>query len=349
MPGTPRFLRETPEREKAPPLDALSDVLRLVRLTGAVFMDAEFTAPWCLITQLKPELCAPFMAPAPHLIFYHYVVDGGMYAKSNESELIELEAGDLVLFARNDRHVLGSDLSLRPTEVADVITPPQDCGLYSIVHGGGGAPTRLVCGFIGCEDARKNPVIAALPSAIRLKAADSGSAEWIRSTFQFAANEIAKGNPGSATVMAKLSELLFVEAVRRFVDQLPEDQTGWLAGLRDPYVAPALALLHGDISREWTVEDLSAAVGLSRSAFAERFTRMIGQAPKQYLLNWRMQVAADKLRNSNMHLAQIAIETGYESDAAFSRAFKKAYGEAPASWRRKARSDEISACADGPR
>ncbi len=320
-------------------MDALSDVLRVSRLTGGVFLRAEFSEPWCLVTQLAPELCAPFMPPAPHLIFYHYVIEGRMFAKSRDSDLFELNAGDLILFPRNDRHTLGTDLSMRATDVTEVINAPQGDGLYSIIHGGGGAPTRLVCGFIGCEDARKNPVIAALPPAIRLCAADSGSAEWIRSTFQFAAGEIAKGNPGSSTVLSKLSELLFVEAVRRYVDSLPEGQTGWLAGLRDIYVSRALALMHADISREWTVEELSSEIGLSRSAFAERFTRLIGSAPKQYLCGWRMQIAADKLRNSSLSLTQVAAETGYESDAAFSRAFKKAYGVAPAAWRRRSLSN----------
>jgi len=191
-----------------------------------------------------------------------------------------------------------------------------------------------VCGFLGCDDAQGNPVISALPAAIRLSIDESGSADWIRSTFEYAAREVAACRPGSETVLAKLSELLFVEAVRRYAETLPEGQSGWLAGLRDPHVARALALMHRDRTRSWTVDELGREVGLSRSALAERFTRLIGVAPMHYLANWRMQVAAQELRNRNATLAQVAGKVGYESEAAFSRAFKKAFGTAPAAWRR---------------
>jgi AraC-like DNA-binding protein len=216
----------------------------------------------------------------------------------------------------------------------DIIQPPKDGGLFSIHHGGDGARTRLVCGFLGCDSAQGNPVLATLPAALRLTIAAGGAAEWIRSTFQYAANEVAAGRPGSETVLAKVSELLFVEAVRRYAETLPDGQTGWLAGLRDHYVARALALLHRDMTRAWTVDELGRHVGLSRSALAERFTHLIGVAPMHYLANWRMQVAAQELRNRSTSLAQVANTVGYESEAAFSRAFKKAFGTAPATWRR---------------
>ena len=169
----------------------------------------------------------------------------------------------------NDLHLLGSDLSLPPVMGSDIIQPPKDDGLFTIHHGGEGARTSMVCGFLGCDNADGNPVISTLPAALRLSAEEAGAAEWIRSTFQYAAAEVADGRPGSETVLAKLSELLFVEAVRRYADTLPEGQTGWLAGLRDRYVARALALLHRDITRSWTVDELGREVGLSRSALAE--------------------------------------------------------------------------------
>ena len=194
--------------------------------------------------------------------------------------------------------------------------------------------TRLVCGFLGCDSAEGNPVISTLPPLLKLNLEQSGAAEWIRSTFQYAAEEVAAGRPGSETVLAKLSELLFVETVRRYAEALPDGQTGWLAGLRDPYVARALALLHRDITRRWTVDDLGREVGLSRSALADRFIRLIGMPPMHYLASWRMQVATQKLRNTSASLAQVAEIVGYNSEAAFSRAFKKAFGVAPATWRR---------------
>jgi AraC-like DNA-binding protein len=249
-------------------------------------------------------------------------------------EAFVLRPGEVVLFPRNDLHLLGSDLALPPVPAGDILQPPRDGGLFAIHHGGNGARTNLVCGFLGCDSAAANPVISTLPTALRLNIEEGGAAEWIRSTFQYAAEEVAAGRPGSATVLAKLSELLFVESVRRYAETLPEGQTGWLAGLRDPYVARALALLHRDLTRAWTVDELGRHVGLSRSALAERFTHLIGVAPMRYLANWRMQVAAQELRNRSTSLAQVANTVGYESEAAFSRAFKKAFGTAPATWRR---------------
>jgi transcriptional regulator GlxA family with amidase domain len=192
----------------------------------------------------------------------------------------------------------------------------------------------MICGYLGCDCVEDNPVISTLPSLLRLQAEQGGAAEWIRSTFQYAAEEVAAGRPGSETVLAKLSELLFVAAVRRYAETLPLGQTGWFAGLRDPHVARALALLHHDISRPWNVDDLSREVGLSRSALADRFLSLIGVPPMHYVTNWRMQVATQKLRNTSASLAQIAELVGYGSEAAFSRAFKKTFGTAPATWRR---------------
>jgi AraC-like DNA-binding protein len=191
----------------------------------------------------------------------------------------------------------------------------------------------MVCGFLGCASAKDNPVISTLPPMLKLNV-EGGAGEWIRSTFRYAAEEVSAGRPGSETVLAKLSELLFVEAVRRYAESLPDGQTGWLAGLREPYVGRALALLHGDLTRRWTVDDLGREVGLSRSALADRFIRLIGMPPMHYLAHWRMHVATQKLRNTSASLAQVAESVGYDSEAAFSRAFKKAFGVAPATWRR---------------
>jgi len=316
-------------------MDALSDVLRVTQLTGGVFLHAEFTAPWCMGGRMRAEVCAPVLGPAAHVIPYHYIVDGGVRIRieGSDTEML-LRPGDLVLFPRNDTHLMGSDLRHPPVSGVEIIRPPEDGGLFTIRHGGGGELSRIVCGYLGSDSAAMNPLIGALPAVIRLNIHESPGADWIRSTFQYAADEVAKGRPGSETVLAKLSELLFVETIRRYVESLAEDETGWLAGLRDPYVARTLALFHRDAKQSWTHEELSREVGLSRSALADRFTRLIGTAPMQYLANWRMQIAAQKLRSSALSLAQIADDVGYESEAAFSRAFKKNFGTAPGTWRR---------------
>jgi AraC-like DNA-binding protein len=317
-------------------MDALSDVLKVAHLTGGVFLHAEFFAPWCIAARVAPEHCAPALGPAAHLIIYHYVIEGDFHIRveGEDGESLVIGAGEVVMLPRNDLHLMGSDLSLPPVAGIDIIHPPKDGGLFSIHHGGAGRRTRMVCGFLGCASTEGNPVISTLPSLLRLNVEKAGAAEWIRSTFQYAAQEVSTGRPGSETVLAKLSELLFVETVRRYAETLPDSQTGWLAGLREPYVARALALLHHDITRRWTVDELGREVGLSRSALADRFIRLIGVPPMHYVANWRMQVATQKLRNTSASLAQVAETVGYDSEAAFSRAFKKTFGVAPATWRR---------------
>lgn len=318
-------------------MDALSDVLRVARLTGGVFLHAEFFAPWCMAARVGPEHCTPALGQASHLILYHYIVEGKVQIRVGEGDGLVLGAGDVVLLPRNDMHLVGSDLTLPPVAGVDIIQPPKNGGLFAIRHGGSGDRTRMICGYLGCDDIEQNPVLSTLPPLLKLNAEHGGAAEWIRSTFQYAADEVASGRPGSETVLAKLSELLFVEAVRRYAESLPPGQTGWLAGLRDPYVARTLALLHRDLTRDWSVDDLSREVGLSRSALADRFLGLIGMPLMHYLADWRMQVASQKLRNSGASLAQIADAVGYSSEAAFSRAFKKAFGTAPAAWRRSNR------------
>lgn len=317
-------------------MDALSDVLRVAHLTGGVFLHADFTAPWCIAGKVGPEHCQPSLGTAVHLICYHYVVEGELKVRLFEGgeDVFVVRRGEVIMLPHNDLHLLGGDLALEPTLASEVIKQPENGGLFAINHGGGGDRTRIVCGFLGCDSADSNPVISTLPSVLKLDVKEGAGAEWIRSTFQYAADEVAAGRPGSETVLAKLSELLFVESVRRYAESLPTNQIGWLAGLRDPYVARALAFLHRDISRDWSVDELGREVGLSRSALAERFTRLLGMAPMHYLGHWRMQVAAQKMRNTSTPLAQIAETVGYDSDAAFSRAFKKAFGTAPATWRR---------------
>jgi AraC-like DNA-binding protein len=316
-------------------MDALSDVLKVAHLTGGVFLRADFFAPWCMAARVPVEQCQPALGPASHIILYHYVVEGALRVRVGDDGHDQLGvAGEAVLLPRNDPHLMGSDLSLRPVPGREIVHPPKDGGLYSIHHGGNGERTQVVCGFLGCASAKDNPVISTLPPMLKFTVAEGAAGEWMRSTFRYAAEEVSAGRPGSETVLAKLSELLFVEAVRRYAESLPDGQTGWLASLREPYVGRALALLHRDTTRRWTLDDLGREVGLSRSALADRFIRLVGMPPMHYLAHWRMHVATQKLRNTNASLAQVAESVGYESEAAFSRAFKKAFGAAPATWRR---------------
>lgn len=312
-------------------MDALSDMLRVTRLTGGVFLHAEFTADWCVAARMTPELSARFLDPPGHQMPFHYVAEGELEVAVGSKPPVKLHAGQIVLFPHNDTHVMGTNLNLAPISLGEVTLQRQGVGLRFISHGQGGAATRLICGYLGCDSRPENPVIAALPAALRLSVP-----ELMRSTFEYAARECESGRPGSDTVLAKLSELIFVEAVRSYVEAAPQARGGWLAALTDPVLARALAVLHADVARPWKVEDLARKVGTSRSVLAERFTRTIGMAPMQYLAHWRMQVAAHELKTSRTSLARIAERVGYESEAAFSHAFKKAFGKAPAGWRRLA-------------
>jgi len=318
-------------------VDALSDVLRTTRLKGGVYLHGEFTDPWCLSTRLLPETCVPFLGEkVTDIIPYHYLLEGRMRVRVEGGPMQELGAGELVLFPHNDFHLIGSDLSVPPTPSERVVQRSGDGGMLTVrIDGGGGTRTRMVCGFLAGDRMQANPVLSTLPPLLRLDYKDGPSADWIRSTFRYAADEIAAGRMGSETVFAKLSELLFVEAIRRYAESLPEGQTGWLAGLKDPYVSRALALLHGKLRHPWTVDELGRAIGLSRSALADRFVEIIGVPPMQYLANWRMQVAAQELLNSNKSILQIADEVGYESEASLTRAFKRCMGVPPATWRRQ--------------
>jgi AraC-like DNA-binding protein len=316
-------------------MDALSDVLRVVRLSGGVFLEAEFTAPWCIRGQVTPEDCQPYLDPPRHVIAFHFVSDGCMRLRTGDDDAIDVRAGEIVLLPHNEMHFFGSELTSSPVSAGELVQQPLGGWLARIVHGGGGEVTRLVCGYLGCETPF-NPLLTALPKALKLDVRTTASGAWIESSFRFAASEIGAGRLGSTTVIAKLSELLFVETVSRFVDTLPAERRGWLAGLRDPQIGRALALLHARPTQEWTAESLAQEVNLSRSVFAERFTSLVGQPPMQYLTLWRMHLAAQRLRERRGSVAQIGFEIGYNSEAAFSRAFKRQFGTSPAAWRTQA-------------
>ena len=330
-------------------MDALSDVLRLVRLTGAVFLDAEFTAPWCLGEPSGLEVCVEHMPSAQHVVIYHLVTEGacqvGLDGEAPRSAL----AGDLVVIPGGEKHSLGSDLSHRTDNRARLVVQRGPDEVPQVRHGGGGAVTRMVCGYLACDSALFDTVLAPLPRIMIVDMRDGPGAQWLMSSIRFSLAESGARRAGAGTVLAKLSELMFVEAIRRHIESLPPGQTGWLAGLRDRFVGKALALMHAQPSDAWTVDDLATRVGLSRSALAERFTSLVGAPPMQYLTRWRLQLAAELLRSERRSIAAIAADVGYESEAAFNRAFKRELGVPPAAWRRGPATSKSSAAADESR
>jgi AraC-like DNA-binding protein len=316
-------------------LDAFSDVLRVMRLVGGVFLEAELTAPWCINGKISADHCKPFLVAPRHVIAYHFVAQGRMQLRIERGEALDVHAGELVLLPHNDAHSFGSDLGVEAIPAHRVMQPPQaGAGLSRITYGGGGEATQILCGFLGAESSFE-PLRSALPPVLKLDVRATASGAWIESSFRFAVSEIAAGRVGSATVIARLSELLFVEAVSRYVMNLPEERRGWLAGLRDAHIGRALTLLHARPTHPWTAESLALEVGMSRSTFAERFTSLVGHPPMQYLTLWRMHMAAQRLREGHGSVAQVAFAVGYESEAAFSRAFKRQFGTSPGGWRRR--------------
>jgi AraC-like DNA-binding protein len=320
-------------------MDALSDVLRLVSLGGAVYLNADLTSPWCVVGEVTTELCASFLPRAERIVSYHLITEGSCWARliDDPSSAIRVDAGELLVVPQGEPHLMGSALDLAPAPADDLLstylnTSPGD--VMKLNYGGGGTHTRLICGFLACDDTLTNPVLSALPRIFKVDMRNDPQSAWLESSLKRAAVEAADSRAGSAIVLARLSELLFVEAVRRCIEALPADRKGWLAGVGDRFVGRALAMLHAQPAHCWTVDELARKAGLSRSALAQRFTELLGQPPMQYLARWRLQIAAQELRNGTQSLAAVAERVGYESEAAFNRAFKREFGMPPASWRR---------------
>jgi len=325
--------------------DTLSGLLRSVRLRGAVFFYVSFRDRWSAETPAANDIAEAVLPGCEQVMAYHMIAKGNGWAAVAGEAPVKLAAGDIVMFPQGDRHVLSSAPGIEPLRItADwVFARRNDPRPLSIsFHDGvvdAGAPlpiedadTIAVCGFLGCDLRPFNPLVVALPRILHLPAAHAG--EWVGRVMDQAVVESNDRRPGGDAVLERLSEMMFVDTARRYLDGLPEDATGWLAGLRDRFVGRALALMHERPDHAWSVDDLAHEVGLSRSALHERFVRYVGQPPMQYLASWRIQLGARLLRESNRNVATIALDVGYDSEAAFSRAFRRMVGMPPAAWRR---------------
>jgi AraC-like DNA-binding protein len=323
--------------------DTLSDVLRTVRLRGAVFYYVTGNRKWAAEAPPSQAIAAAVMPEAEHVIEYHAVVSGGCWAGLVGEPPVRLSSGDVILFPQGDPHVMSSAPGMRADpNVSWYYEAKIDQLPFTVAYEGTSPPTlqhppsadaSLVCGFLGCDVRPFNPLIATLPRMLHLRSEDG--AGWITQFMQHAVAESAAKRSGGEAMLARMSEMMFVDAVRRYVDGLPPESTGWLAGLRDRHVGRALALMHERPAHDWTIDDLGRAVGLSRSALHQRFVQLIGQPPMQYLASWRMQLATGLLRNTKSTVAAVALDVGYDSEAAFARAFKRLVGVPPAAWRRE--------------
>jgi AraC-like DNA-binding protein len=330
--------------------DTLSDVLRTVRLRSSLFFDLSCAGKWLAEAPGSRDIAAMVMPEVDQVIDYHVVTNGECWIGVQGEQPLRLGRGDIVILPQGDPHTVSSAPGLRagssvdwsremklhnrPFRVAQpgaVMPGPPSCG---------GEPgrdydvdTSLVCGFIGCDRRPFNPLLATLPRLLHLPA--SGGSAWGMQFAQLAASESGSRRPGSEALLERMSEMMFVDAIRRHIDEMPEQSTGWLAGLRDRFVGRALALMHENPTNAWSIDELGHQVGLSRSALHERFVQLVGQPPIQYLAQWRIQLAARMLRESQSSVLSIALRSGYDSEAAFGRAFKRLVGMPPAAWRRK--------------
>jgi len=317
-------------------MDVLSDVLRAVRLTGAIFFDVEARSPWVSTTPAAALIARNVMPQSEHVVMFHAITAGECWVELLESSTppMRVSAGDIIVMPMGDAHVLSSEPGMRAEPNLDMYYRPRNQPLPFLLSPGGGGTdqVRIACGYLGCDARPFNPLLQALPRLLRAPAADGG---WcMTELIRLAIDETAARRSGSETVLSKVAELMFVDVVRRYIDTLPNDARGWLSGLRDPHVGAALALMHGRPSEAWTLERLAREVGLSRSVFADRFADFMHEPPMQYLTQWRMQLATRLLERQGVGIAQVAGEVGYESEAAFNRAFKKCLGVPPGAWRR---------------
>jgi len=333
-------------------MDVLSDVLRVVRLSGAVFFTADFSSPWAIESPLPDKLAAAVMPEAECVVLFHILVDGACEVDCRSHPVTVMESGDVVVFPRGDQHTMRSHGGATPCALGSIFQPGQYAEPPQLSYGGGGRTSRFVCGYLNC-DQRFSPLVEALPTMLLVRSRDDyssieavdargtlptavpqGSGTWLGTTLKFTVNEARAARPGNAAILGRLTELMFVEILREYMQRLPANQGGWLSGLNDPHVGKALRLMHEQPVRDWTVDDLAREAAVSRSVLAQRFTEVVGEAPMRYLAGWRMQLAKQMMREGTGTIQDIATRVGYESEAAFSRAFKRATGSPPAAWRK---------------
>jgi len=335
-------------------MDVLSDVLRVVRLSGSVFFTADFSSPWALESPTPSQLASAVMLESEDLVLFHILVDGECEIACHGHPVTTMAEGDVIVFPRGDQHTMRSHGAAPATPLGSVFSPGRDQEVPKVRFGGGGRTSRFICGYLKCEQ-RFAPLLDALPTMLLVRSRDDystieaidgrgtrpaavpqGSGTWLGTTLKFTIDEARAARPGNGAMLGRLTELMFVEILREYMQRLPAEQGGWLAGLNDPFVGKALRLLHANPVRDWTVDELAREVAVSRSVLAQRFSELVGAAPMRYLASWRMQLAKEMMRDGTRNIQDIAARVGYESEAAFNRAFKRTTGSPPATWRRSA-------------
>jgi len=326
-------------------MDVLSEVLKVVKLQGAMFFNAEFSSPWSVCSPASRTV-APHLAPgAKHVIIYHLLTEGRASARLIDGESIALNPGDLVIFPHGDPHIIENGPGTKTVDLAKEVARLIAHGLRVTRFGGGGKVTKFVCGFMACDPELSRAFLSGLPPVFKVNIRDNASGKWLENSIRFSVDEAATSRAGGEAVLARLSEVLFVETLRTYIAHLPADQTGWLAGARDLEVGKALAVMHRNPAHPWTIASLAKEAGISRSVLAERFRHYLNQTPMGYLTQWRLQLGAQMLASTSYPVAHIAPEVGYESEAAFNRAFKRQFAVPPARFRKQSRAAHAAAAA----
>jgi AraC-like DNA-binding protein len=344
-------------------MDILSDVLRVVRLSGAVFFSAEFSSPWAIESPNSQLLASVVLPRAECIVLFHILTEGECFVSYKTHPPVKMQAGDVIIFPHGEPHTMCSHLGAKPTPLDAVFSQSSLDATPQVVFGGGGRKARFICGYLNC-DQRFNPLVGALPTMLVVRNTNNyavveavdqngarpaqvpqGSGSWLSTTLKFTINEAKAARPGNAAMLGRLTELMFVEILRQYMQQLAPGQRGWLAGLNDVHVGKALRLMHANPAHNWTVSELAREAAISRSALAARFTQLIGESPMRYLAGWRVYLAKQMLRDGDCSISEVAARVGYDSEAAFNRAFKRSAGAPPASWRKRAVSAFVSAAA----
>jgi AraC family transcriptional regulator, alkane utilization regulator len=339
MIGTPNLMPEAPNLASTPQslqsdgVHVLSDVLRRLHLASAIFLRGEFSAPWAFASVDVATFCSIVRPQANRLVLFHLAVEGSFSIALETGEQAIARAGDAVVLPYCDMHKMGFPADAEPVPIAQLLPMPPWSEMPVVRHGGGGPPTRILCGYLHCDDLLFNPLLRALPRLILVRPSSDRAAQWREASLRYTLEQSEAG-PGGNELASRLAELVLIDCLRQYAEGVEASDSSWLAALADPVLARTLMLIHDEPAEPWTVERLARRVAVSRSILADRFTRTLGVSPMRYVAQWRAQLAADLLRaNSELGLSAIARRVGYESEAAFSRAFKRQLGMSPAAWR----------------
>ncbi len=328
-------------------MDALSEAMRAVRVTGALFFNGEIAEPWRFATPAQDQIGPRISRDSERLVLFHLVTEGHATARTAGHDEMSLAAGDIVVFPHGDAHELWHGRTSKLFPGTRLLPQLAKGELTAEKWGGDGPVTRIICGYLGCERHAEGLFLSGLPAIFKIDVRSSPAGAWIESAIRHCVSELELQKAGRLAVVAKLAETLFVEALCRYMDELPPERTGWLAGARDAKIGQALALLHRNPTRAWTLPDLARASGTSRTVLADRFAQVMGESPLAYLARWRLQLGARLLLTTNRKVLRVAYDVGYESEAAFSRAFSRTFGAPPGRYRRERKAEQPPVAAAG--